>query len=78
LPNEWAEARKHFLVKEREFTRLGDELSRERRELLWERVDKTYVFERSNGKVKLADLFDGRSPRRRWIGLHEVMGLPSR
>ena len=60
-PSEWVEARKQFLIKEKEFTRLRDELSRERRELPWERVDKNYVFDGSNGKVKLADLFDGRN-----------------
>jgi predicted dithiol-disulfide oxidoreductase (DUF899 family) len=60
-PTEWVEARKQFLVKEKEFTRLRDELSRERRELPWERVDKNYVFDGPNGKVKLADLFEGRN-----------------
>src|SRR5438093_2547582 len=60
-PSEWVEARKQFLIKEKEFTRLRDELSRERRELPWERVDKNYVFDGPNGKVKLADLFDGRN-----------------
>jgi predicted dithiol-disulfide oxidoreductase (DUF899 family) len=60
-PNEWAEARKQFLAKEKEFTRLRDELSRERRQLPWERVEKNYVFDGPNGKVKLADLFDERS-----------------
>jgi predicted dithiol-disulfide oxidoreductase (DUF899 family) len=43
--NEWIEARKQFLIKEKEFTRLRDRLSQERRELPWERVDKAYVFE---------------------------------
>ena len=60
-PSEWVEARKQFLAKEKEFTRLRDELSRERRQLPWERVEKNYVFDGPNGKVKLADLFDGRS-----------------
>src|SRR6266446_10447236 len=60
-PGEWVKARKQFLIKEKEFTRLRDELSRERRELPWERVDKNYVFDGPNGKVKLADLFDGRN-----------------
>ncbi len=55
-PSEWVEARKQFLIKEKEFTRLRDELSRERHELAWERVDKNYVFDGSNGNVKLADL----------------------
>src|SRR6266403_1649060 len=34
-PDEWTEARKRFLAKEKEFTRLRDELNRERRELPW-------------------------------------------
>lgn len=59
--DEWLEARKNFLAKEKEFTRLRDELSRQRRELPWERVDKHYVFEGPSGKETLADLFDGRS-----------------
>lgn len=58
---EWLEARKAFLAKEKELTRMRDELSRQRRELPWERVEKKYVFDGSNGKVTLADLFDGKS-----------------
>lgn len=58
---EWIDARKRFLAKEKEFTHLRDELSRQRRELPWERVDKPYVFESENGKETLADLFAGRS-----------------
>jgi predicted dithiol-disulfide oxidoreductase (DUF899 family) len=42
--DEWIEARKRLLAKEKEFTRLRDELNRERRELPWERVQKSYVF----------------------------------
>jgi predicted dithiol-disulfide oxidoreductase (DUF899 family) len=58
---EWLTARKQLLVKEKEFTRLRDELSRQRREMPWERVEKKYVFEGANGAETLADLFDGRS-----------------
>ncbi len=58
---EWRAARTEFLKKEKEFTRLRDELSRKRRELPWEKVEKQYVFEGPNGKQTLADLFDGRS-----------------
>src|SRR5271163_4154259 len=58
---EWVAARKELLKKEREFTHLRDELSRQRRELPWERVDKKYVFDGPKGKQTLADLFDGRS-----------------
>ena len=58
---EWLRARKEHLAKEKEFTRLRDELSRERRDLPWLRVEKNYVFEGPKGKVSLAELFDGRS-----------------
>jgi predicted dithiol-disulfide oxidoreductase (DUF899 family) len=58
---EWLCARKDLLAKEKEFTRLRDELSRQRRELPWEKIKKTYVFDGPNGKETLADLFDGRS-----------------
>lgn len=58
---EWLEARRQHLKKEKELTRLRDELSRERRELPWVRVDKEYLFEGPNGKETLADLFEGRS-----------------
>jgi predicted dithiol-disulfide oxidoreductase (DUF899 family) len=60
-PAEWREARVAFLKKEKEFTRLRDELSRERRELPWEKVEKDYVFDGPAGKETLAALFDGRS-----------------
>jgi predicted dithiol-disulfide oxidoreductase (DUF899 family) len=58
--DEWLEARKELLAKEKELTRLRDALSRERRELPWEAVDKEYPFEGPNGKESLAELFDGR------------------
>ncbi len=59
--DEWVAARKQLLAKEKELTRLRDALSQERRNLPWERVDKTYVFEGPNGRESLAELFDGRS-----------------
>jgi len=58
---EWVAARKQHLAKEKEFTHLRDQLSRERRELPWELVDKDYTFEGESGTVSLQDLFDGRS-----------------
>lgn len=58
---EWLEAREQFLAEEKAFTRMRDQLSRRRRELPWERVEKSYVFEGSRGKESLADLFDHRS-----------------
>ena len=58
---EWLAARKQLLSKEKEFTRLRDRLSAERRELPWVKVDKQYVFDGPDGKETLTDLFDGRS-----------------
>src|SRR2546422_2895220 len=54
-------ARKELLKKEKEFTRLRDDLSRHRRELPWEKVEKAYVFDGPKGKETLADLFGRRS-----------------
>jgi predicted dithiol-disulfide oxidoreductase (DUF899 family) len=58
---EWIAARKELLEKEKESTRLRDELSAERRRLPWVKVEKNYVFDAPGGKVKLADLFAGRN-----------------
>jgi predicted dithiol-disulfide oxidoreductase (DUF899 family) len=58
---EWLSARTAFLVKEKIFTRLRDELNRQRRELPWESVDPEYIFEGADGKQTLPELFDGRS-----------------
>ena len=60
-PAEWMAARKELLKKEKEFSRLRDQLSKERRELPWEKVEKQYVFDSPKGKETLADLFGGRS-----------------
>lgn len=59
--DQWLAARTALLDQEKEFTRLRDGLSRQRRALPWERVDKPYVFEGPDGTRSLADLFDGRS-----------------
>ena len=58
---QWLAARKQLLTKEKEFTRLRDEISRQRRELPWERIEKKYVFGGPGGTETLADLFEGRS-----------------
>jgi predicted dithiol-disulfide oxidoreductase (DUF899 family) len=58
---EWLAARTEFLRKEKEFTRLRDRLSAERRALPWVKVEKAYVFDGPSGKETLADLFGGRS-----------------
>jgi len=58
--DEWVAARRKHLAKEKEFTRLRDQLSQERRDLPWELVDKEYVLEGEGGKLTLAEAFDGR------------------
>jgi predicted dithiol-disulfide oxidoreductase (DUF899 family) len=59
--DEWVAARTALLAREKEFTRLRDDVSRQRRELPWEAVEKEYVFEGPRGTETLRDLFDGRS-----------------
>ena len=59
-PEEWAAAREELLAREKEHTRLGDELARQRHELPWVRVEKEYRFETDDGTRTLAELFDGR------------------
>ena len=59
--DEWLTARKQHLRKEKELTRLRDQLSAERRELPWVKIEKLYVFDGPSGKETLSDLFDGRS-----------------
>jgi predicted dithiol-disulfide oxidoreductase (DUF899 family) len=59
--DEWLVARRQHLVREKEFTRLRDQLAEQRRALPWEAVTKEYVFEGPRGKETLPELFDGRS-----------------
>ena len=58
---EWVAAREQLLVREKEHTRLGDELARQRRELPWVRVENDYRFDTDAGEKALGELFDGRS-----------------
>jgi predicted dithiol-disulfide oxidoreductase (DUF899 family) len=58
---QWLVARKELLAREKEHTRLGDELARQRRELPWVRVEKEYEFDTDDGRRTLAQLFDGHS-----------------
>ena len=58
---DWLTAREQLLVREKEHTRLGDELARARRELPWVRVEKEYRFDTDDGEKALVELFDGRS-----------------
>lgn len=69
--DEWIAARKAHLADEKAFTRARDALSRKRRELPWEKVEKSYVFEGPNGRETLAELFGGRN---QLIVYHFMMG----
>lgn len=60
-PKAWLAARKRLLVKEKKFSKLRDQLNRQRRELPWVKVEKKYVFDGPNGRRTLADLFHGKS-----------------
>ena len=57
----WEAARAALLEREKEFTRMGDELARQRRELPWVPVDKEYLFQTADGPRTLAELFGDRS-----------------
>jgi predicted dithiol-disulfide oxidoreductase (DUF899 family) len=58
--DQWVTERVALLAKEKELSRLRDALSRQRRELPWEKVAKSYVFDGPDGKRTLADLFEHR------------------
>jgi predicted dithiol-disulfide oxidoreductase (DUF899 family) len=68
---EWLAARKAHLAREKEFTRLRDQLSRERRDMPWVTIDKSYSFETERGRASLADLF---GPRHQLIVYHFMLG----
>src|SRR5687767_4570012 len=57
----WLTARLELLEAEKELTRRGDELARQRQALPWVRIDKEYQFETDEGSASLANLFRGRS-----------------
>lgn len=59
--DEWMKARRELLAREKEMTRLAEQLAAERRKLPWVDVKKEYFFETPKGRKTLADLFDGRS-----------------
>src|SRR5207253_10215469 len=58
---DWLIARRDLLKREKELTRLRDQLAAERRALPWMKIDKEYVFDAPEGEMTLAELFDGRS-----------------
>ena len=58
---QWLAARGELLKREKELTRMGDEVARQRRELPWVPVEKEYTFQTADGPRTLAELFEGRS-----------------
>lgn len=58
---DWLEARRTLLQKEKDLTRLRDELTRARRAMPWRRLSQNYEFEGPNGKLAMKDLFGDRS-----------------
>ena len=70
--DEWLTARKALLIREKEHMRAGDRLSAERRALPWVKIKKDYFFDAPEGKVSLADLFDGCSQ----LIVHHLMFHP--
>ena len=58
--DEWLEARKALLAKEKALTRQRDEISAQRRALPWVKIEKPYIFDGPGGAISLAVAFDGR------------------
>ena len=59
-PEQWVTERKKLLAREKELTRLHDQIARERRALPWVRIEKQYAFDTPAGRRTLGDLFEGR------------------
>jgi len=59
-PEAWLEARRRLLAREKELTRLRDQIAAERRALPWARVEQDYLFDGPDGQERLSDLFAGR------------------
>lgn len=68
---EWVEARRELLEREKEATRLRDQLAAQRRELPWVKIDKEYSFKGADGRVTLSDLFAGK---RQLVVYHFMFG----
>ena len=67
----WTEQRTKLLAREKELTRLHDQVASERRALPWRRIEKDYVFDTAEGRRTLAQLFGGR---RQLIVQHFMFG----
>ena len=70
---EWQAANEKLHEREKELSRLREELTRERRALPWVRVEKEYTLDTDDGSKILAELFDGRSQ----LLVYQIMFGPS-
>jgi predicted dithiol-disulfide oxidoreductase (DUF899 family) len=68
---QWVAERRKLLAREKELTRLRDQIGRERRALPWVRIEKAYDFDAPEGRRPLADLFEGR---RQLLVQHFMLG----
>ena len=59
--DQWLAQRRQLLAREKELTRLEDEVAAARRALPWRRITQPYVFDTAQGRRTLAELFEGRS-----------------
>jgi predicted dithiol-disulfide oxidoreductase (DUF899 family) len=57
---EWIDARRKLLTREKELTRMRDQLSEQRRSLPWLQIEKRYLFDGPQGQESLSDLFGER------------------
>ena len=73
-PEQWRAKRVELLAKEKDLSRIRDELSRERRELPWVPVEEEYVFQTAEGDRTLSELFGTAEPAPR-LPLHVRAGL---
>ncbi|MEM9193482.1 MAG: DUF899 domain-containing protein, partial [Myxococcota bacterium] len=58
---EWLEARRALLQLEKDHMRAGDALAQKRRALPRLRIEEAYEFDSPDGRLTLADLFEGKS-----------------
>lgn len=57
----WHTARLELLEKEKQLTRLRDEVAEARRQMPWRQVETNYQFSDENGAANLSDLFQDKS-----------------
>jgi len=68
---DWLQARKALLLREKEHTKLKDEIDAARRALPWVKMEKTYGFHSAEGTKTLGDLF---GPHSQLIVYHFMFG----